>query len=138
MVKGVGYLLFMGLVFVIIRLTVSHSFDAYSILVIVGVVGTLCLTLYLKNRWGIVNLNEIGKQQEYHTERVMQNRHAFPLYAMFTDWMLRKHPDYTRIQNRISLEEVKTNYDRKNRVFMAIFPLSMLIVIILFATGLLK
>lgn len=96
------------------------------------------LVLYTKKKHHIIDFQDLSEQQKTHADRVMRNYSFYP-YRLFVDWVLR-NPKYASARNALAIEEAKrsTGKSRVEIIFEMVFPLGMLVVIILFATGIVK
>lgn len=96
------------------------------------------LLICVKKKHHIVEFQSLEEQQRQHNDFVMSNYGFYP-YKLLVDWMLRK-PKYASVRNALAREESirSIGKGRTNFVFEAVFPLVIIIVIILFATGIAK
>ncbi|MDE2590795.1 MAG: hypothetical protein KGL95_14160 [Patescibacteria group bacterium] len=96
------------------------------------------LLIYTKQKYHIVEFQDLSEQQKMHNDFVMSNYSFYP-YKLFVDWMLRK-PKYASARNALAREEAKRNIGkgRADFVLEAVFPIAIIVVIILFATGIVK
>lgn len=98
----------------------------------------LGLLICVKKKHHIVEFQSLKEQQRQHNDFVMSNYGFYP-YKLLVDWMLRK-PKYASARNALAREESirSIGKGRTDFIFEAVFPLMILVVIILFATGILK